>query len=155
MNPVPLQTNQLPQGINVLTILSFIGSGFQILGALFNFFLLPFAVKTMKEGPQPQDQPALKPFSGFLKMSNEATLKQYEYRYVLFILALVCAGLCIYGAVQMRKRKKSGFVIYSVGELLLPLATIVLIGFFSASLSIVIAVLFVILFAVQRKHLTQ
>lgn len=155
LNPVQPQTNQVPQGLNVLTILSFIGSGFQILGSIFNFFFLPLAIKTIKEGPQAQDQPELKPFSSFFKMTNEATLKQYDYRYLLLLLSLVCAGLCIYGALQMRKRKKTGFVVYSVGELLLPVLTLILIGVFSASFSIFIAVLFIILFAFQRKHLTQ
>jgi hypothetical protein len=155
LHPAPPQTNQLPQGLNILTILSFIGSGVQILGAVFNFFFLPFAVKMMQEGPQPENDPAFKPISGFLKMSNDATLKQYDHRYIIVIVSLVGAGLCIYGAIQMRKRKKSGFPVYAIGEALLPLVTLVLIGVLSASFSIVIAAVFIILFAVQRKHFTQ
>ncbi len=39
----------VPQGINVLSILSFIGSAIQIGGAVVGYFLIPFSVKQVNE----------------------------------------------------------------------------------------------------------
>jgi hypothetical protein len=147
--------NQLPQGLNVLTILSFIGNGMQILGSIFTFFIIGYSVKLIQNQPLAEDNPFAKIFGGFQKMSNEATLKQYEYRYLMLIVSLTGAALCIYGAFQMRKRKKIGFTVYTIGEFLLPLVTLAVIGIFSAAFGLAIAVIFFILFAVQRKHLTE
>jgi len=66
-----------------------------------------------------------------------------------------CAVLCIYGALQMRKLKKQGLVIYSIGEIIFPLVTLLLVGFWSAVFGLVVAVLFIILYVIQRKQFTS
>lgn len=145
----------IPGGINVLSILSFIGSGFQIIGGIIAYFIIPYSVKSLPETRAFEKTREAKPFSGFLKWSADATLKQYEYRLPLMIVTIVTALFCIYGVLQMRKLKKQGFAVYSAAELALPLFTAVLIDVWSSLFGFVIAVLFIILFAVQRKHLTQ
>jgi predicted membrane protein len=61
---------------------------------------------------------------------------------------------------QMRKLKKSGFTLYAIGELA-PLAVSAgLLGFsffggIMMALSAIIAILFVILYATQRKYLVN
>lgn len=147
--------NSLPQPINILTILTFIGSGFQILGGVFNYFMLAYSVKSMERVESLQKQPRIKEFGGFFKWSYESTLRQYEHRTEMLIITIVTALLCVFGAFQMRKLKKQGFVIYSAGELLLPLATFFLIDFWSSAFSFFVAVIFIVLYAVHHKQYTQ
>ncbi|HLO38932.1 MAG TPA: hypothetical protein VK173_10585 [Lacibacter sp.] len=145
----------VPNGINVLSILSFIGSGFQILGGISAYLIIPFSAKSVPETRGLEKTREMKPFSGFLKWSADATLKQYEYRLPILIVTIITALICIYGVLQMRKLKKQGFAIYSSAELALPLFTAVVIDIWSSIFGFVIAILFIILFGVQRKHLTQ
>lgn len=145
----------MPNGINVLSILSFIGSGFQILGGIAAYLIIPFSAKSVPETRRLEKAREMKPFSGFLRWSADATLKQYEYRTPILIVTIITAIICIYGVMQMRKLNKSGFTVYTIGELALPLFTAAMIDVWSAIFGFVIAVLFIILFAVQRKHLIQ
>ncbi len=145
----------VPQGINVLTILSFIGSGFQIFGAAISYFFIAYSVQSLPETRKLERSADMKPFSSFFKWSADATLKQYEHRISLLLISLLAAAICIFGALQMRKLKKRGFAIYTAGELMLPIFTAVVIDVWSSLFGFFIAIIFIILFAVQRKHLTQ
>lgn len=143
----------VPSGINVLSILSFIGSGFQVIGAVLGYFIAPYNAKQALENNPAQYTREMKPLGGFLKWSNEMSLRQLEYRVPILIVTLLTAVLCIYGVLEMRKLKKSGFTIYCIGELGLPLFTAIVIGFWASAFGFVIAILFVILFGVRRKYL--
>lgn len=152
LHPHAYANDNFPQGIKVLCILTYVGSGLQILGSVFNYFMIAYSVKQLESMKDIEKQPALKGMSSFFKWSAESTLRQYEYRSVLLIVSVLCAGLCIYGAMQMRKLKKQGFIIYSIAEFAFPLVTAVLVGFVSGIFGLFVAVLFVILYATQRKH---
>ncbi len=145
----------VPNGINVLSILSFIGSGFQLLGGIASYLIIPYSAKSVPETRGLEKAREMKPFSGFLQWSADTTLRQYEYRVPLLIVTIITALICIYGVLQMRKLKKSGFTVYTIGELALPLFTAAVIDIWSAIFGFVIAILFIILFWVQRKHLIQ
>ncbi len=152
----------LPSGLNVLTILTFIGSGIQLLFSIFGFFN---AEKTYLEREKTMEQMSSAKMPGWLKsimpsMENyEAMItKSYENRLPIFVLGVVALGLCIYGAMQMRSLKKQGYLFYVIGQLL-PYATSALfIGtmafagggflFFSG-----ITLVFILLYTFQRKHL--
>ena len=91
--------------------------------------------------------------------SIDMVQKSYENRYLLLISGLIFTILCLIGALQMRKRKKTGYYYYLVGEL----APIVLMaGLFGASFfgaiallfAALISVIFVILYSTQLKHLS-
>ncbi|RYF88467.1 MAG: hypothetical protein EOO03_08355, partial [Chitinophagaceae bacterium] len=99
----------LPTGLNVLTILTFIGSGIQLLGVLFGFLN---ARKSYEEKDKALAQMNSAEVPGFFKsmMPNpenfEAMVtKSFENRFPILILGLVATVLCIYGAMQMRKLK--------------------------------------------------
>jgi len=155
LQPHVYANDNFPQGIKVLCILTYVGSGLQILGSVFNYFMVAYSVKQLESMKDIEKQPALKGMSSFFKWSAESTLKQYEYRSVLLVVSVICAVLCIYGAMQMRKLKKQGFVIYSIAEFAFPLITTLLVGFVSGVFGLFVAVLFVILYATQRKHFTN
>ena len=92
--------------------------------------------------------------------SIEITKNAYENRYLLLISGLAFTTMCLIGALQMRKRKKTGFTIYTIGELSPILISAVIYGFslfesFLVLFSSVIAILFVILYATQLKHMNR
>jgi hypothetical protein len=76
----------------------------------------------------------------------------------IFLLALVAIALCLYGAIQMRKWKRSGFTFYLIGELLPLLTGYLFIGSstltgFRFVVGVFFTALFIILYATQLKHL--
>lgn len=152
----PLEAKpSVPQGINVLSILSFIGSGFQAIGALISYFIIPYSVQSLPDTRRLERNADMKLFSSFFKWSADATMKQYEHRLSILLVSLVAAALCVYGVIQMRKLKKQGFTVYTAGELMLPVFTAIVIDIWSSLFGFFIAAIFLILFAVQRKHLTK
>jgi hypothetical protein len=153
---------KLPTGLNVLTILTFIGSGFSLLFAVMGFFS---AEKSYREKDKVMAQMNSAEMPGWIKsmmpsMENyeEMITKSFENRLPIFILSLVAVALCVYGAIQMRKLKKQGFLFYVIGQIL-PFATSALfIGMFAfaGTMFAVMAgltVLFILLYAVNRKYL--
>jgi hypothetical protein len=151
------EPRKLPDMLNVLTILTFIGCG---LGALFSIYGYLNARSGYERLVEAQGQldnaPAfLRSFMG--PEAVEMARKSYENRLPILILSLVSYALCTYGALQMREFKKSGFGIYTIGELL-PLAfgliffgTRSFMGF--GLISIIFTALFIILYATQLKYL--
>ena len=146
---------QTTQAINVLSILSFIGNAFQIISAIVSYFIIPFSVKSVNETRALEKTREMKPFSGFLKWSTESTLRQYEHRVSVLIITIVAALICMWGVWQMRKLKKAGFVIYTIGELAFPVFIAVVIDIWSSLFGFVVAFVFILLYFFQRKHLTD
>jgi len=155
LQPHSYANDNFPQGIKVLSILTYVGSGLQILGSVFNYFMSAYSVKQLEAMKEMEKQSSMKGMSSFFKWSTDATLKQYEYRLTLLIVSVVSAVLCIYGVLQMRKLRRQGFVIYSIAEFAFPVVTTVLVGFVSGVFGLLVALLFVILYALQRKHFTS
>jgi hypothetical protein len=166
-NPDTLNTGDfykpaLPSGLNVLTILTFIGSGIQLLFTIFGFIN---ARKNFEEKDKTMAQLNSAEMPGWLKsmmpnMDNyeELVTKSFENRVPIFILSLVALGLCIYGAMQMRKLKKQGFTFYLIGQLLPFVSSVLFIGFMAfeglmVGIIIGITILFILLYAMNRKYL--
>lgn len=153
---------KLPSTLNVLTILTFIGSAFQLIGGIFGFIN---AKKTYDERDKVMEQMSSGKMPSWMKSIMpdkenfvEMVTKNYENRIPIFVLTLLAAILCIVGAIQMRKLKKQGFTIYLIGELLPFLTTAFFIGMFAFSgmgfmFGVGLTVLFIILYITQRKHL--
>jgi hypothetical protein len=149
------EDNKLPTGINVLTILTFIGSALAILGSVYSFSSSGETYKQLKEGKFDNLPPAMKSFMP----SKELIMNSYENRLPILILGLASVALCIYGAIEMRKLKKQGFTIYAIGEIVIPLIiTAFFLGFSNNTMmmniiSYGIPGLFLILYGLQTKHM--
>jgi hypothetical protein len=152
------EPKKLPETLKVLTILTFIGSGIGILSGLYSFAAakriydasmaaqekitnMPAWVKSM-QGPDPV----------------AVAQHTYDNHIPIFILNLLAVILCIVGAAQMRKLKKTGFYIYLIGELLPLVVTFIFIGLFLLSTFMLISIflftaVFIILYATQVKYL--
>jgi hypothetical protein len=93
-------------------------------------------------------------------MSPEALVmyrKMFENRLPILILSLVATALCLYGALEMRKMKKQGYIFWLVGELLPLGTTLLFIGAAAFSgfglLIVLIPLIFIILYTVNKKYL--
>ncbi len=152
----------LPTGLNVLTILTFIGSGIQLLLVALGFFS---AQKNYEEKDKMLARMNSAEMPGFFKamMPNpenyeEMVTKSFENRLPLLILGLLATALCIYGAMQMRQLKKQGYIFYLVGQVLPFLSTVLFLGAFvfagvGFAVSTAITILFILLYTINRKHL--
>lgn len=146
--------------LNVLTILTFIGSGIQIIMSAATPFLMSFSSKMMNKALEA---------GGELTPSQIADMEKAKAKMQLTtdnIIPLVSSGViagigCIIAAIMMRKLKKDGFIIYAICELLPLVVGFIFLGLnqfdgiFSYILSIGIPVLFIVLYATQRKQLTN
>lgn len=147
----------LPSGLNVLTILTFVGSALALLSGIWSYIS---AEKSYENIQKAQENLANAP--GWVKGmmgpdAVEMAKKTMENKLPILLLTLASAALCIYGAMEMRKLKKQGFILWLVGEVLPIVASVIFIGFGifkGVTLFIMLfPVLFIILYAVNRKHL--
>jgi hypothetical protein len=153
--PRAQQTNTL----KTLTILTFIGCGLSYISLLFNIATWSNYEKQLADAQDAQEKFSDNEMaSRMMEGSVEMLQKSHQYRYILLASGLIFTTMCLVGALQMRKLKKSGYPIYVVGEIAPLLVTGILIGFnFFGSiilgLSGLFALIFVILYTRQRKHL--
>jgi hypothetical protein len=152
---------ELPGMLNVLTILTFIGCAIAYLGSLYSYLTSGSYHKQLVELQRMRDDSSEGSVAyQIAEGSIEIATKSYEYRHIMLISGLIFTTMCLIGAIQMRKRKKMGFTIYTIGELAPLIVSGVLIGFslfgsIMILISTIFAVLFVILYATQIKHMTR
>ncbi|MDB5209380.1 MAG: hypothetical protein JWQ30_207 [Sediminibacterium sp.] len=144
--------------IKTLSILTFIGSGLAICGALWNFFKADKAVADMEAARDNESTP------GFIRdmmtpeaIANARTMAANKIPVV--IISLIGAVLCIVGAAQMRKLKKQGYFLWLIGEILPFIGMMIFVNVaavtsgMAAMIGIGIMLLFIILYTTQRKYL--
>jgi hypothetical protein len=139
------QPKKLPEMLNVLTILTFVGCAFAVLSTLF----LPFGCKVL-EMEEIVDK----------MESNEVEIlqKSCENITLQIILLLLGAILCIIGALMMRKLNQSGFLIYIIGQIVPILSSTLILGLGMYSdwkqiVGLIFPIVFIILYVTQYKYL--
>ena len=159
---IPTEKPKIPSGLNVLTILTFVGCGLGFLSTIWNFTNAKSGLDKMEaaiNSPDYENMPALaKKF-----MSPEAleiARKSYENRIPLTLIGLIGIVLCVYGALQMRKLKMQGYYLWLAGEILPFISSVIFLGIASMSgvmgiIFIGITLLFVLLYSAQRKYLVN
>jgi hypothetical protein len=150
---------KLPDMLNVLTWLTFIGCALGFVSAIWSFIGAKKAYETQVELQSKMEgaPDVVKRMMGPDPVAM--ALKTLENRTPILLLSLVSVGLCLYGALEMRKRKKAGFSIYLIGEILPIITTFIFIGIgllstFTMTLAFLFPILFIILYATQLKHLS-
>ncbi len=143
-----------PQFLKVICILSFIGSGLAFFGAIWGYFSAKASAAMIERMGEMEEGDAL----GVMGAMQETMRKAVENAVPNLIIGLVCALLCLFGAIQMWKLKKTGFFIYTLGELAAPISVFILsggglIGGIGATFGLVIAIVWVVLYALNLKHL--
>ncbi|HTM92403.1 MAG TPA: hypothetical protein VL095_08295 [Flavisolibacter sp.] len=148
----------LPAMLNVLTILTFIGCGLGLLSSGWNFISSSSdQIEKLQEQREKMSEQ-----TGFAKKffddSFDIAQVGFDHKNLLLVVGLIGLVLCLIGAIQMRKLKRSGFFMYTIGEL----APIFVLGGLLTSItninflfSVFFSFLFVILYATQLKHLVN
>jgi hypothetical protein len=149
---------KLPTGLNVLTILTFIACAWELYSNFNNFI---GGKKALADLEKAQDKLAEAPawarkFAG--PEVQEMMRQSLNNKVPVLIIGLIATALCFYGALQMRKLKKEGYFLWLVGEILPFISSVIFIPAFFNTIFIYISIfplLFIILYTVQRKHLTK
>ena len=154
----PMEENKLPSALNVLTILTFIGSGIGLISSCYNFFAADKQVANMEDALTKMDKAP-----EFMKnMINQETLEMTKTmaanKFPILIFGLVGIILCVMGALQMRKLKMQGYYLWLIGEILPVIASVIFIGVgifkgIAGIFLVIFLLVFIILYTVQRKHL--
>jgi hypothetical protein len=151
---------KLSSGLNVLTILTFIGCAIFGLLTLFtpmiNKFFLGFMDKAASSG---QELSAKQ----LADMEKGRAALELASQNMIPLMAIGMAGiiLCFIGALWMRKFKKDGYWMYVAGELAPVLGGVLIMGtaqytsIWSVLFGVGIPILFVVLYTLQRKYLTK
>ena len=147
----------LPSGLNVLTILTFVGCAIAFISSVWSYIN---ADKSYKQLVDSQDKLAEAPAWAKSMMGPEMVAiakKSMENKLPILLLGIVATALCLYGAIEMRKLKKQGFILWLVGEVL-PIITGVLFigtGIFGGFglIGLLFPIVFIVLYLVQRKYL--
>jgi hypothetical protein len=150
---------KLPIGLNILTILTLIWCAYELYSNLSNFFKGRAGIEELEKA---QEKMATAP-SWAKKMMGpdmmEFATKSFENRIPLLIVGLIATGLCIYGALEMRKQKKQGYFMWLVGEILPWIGLVLFTGMivFKTFIAwfLIVPLIFILLYTLQRKNLTQ
>ncbi len=157
-----LERPRLTTTLNVLTILTFIGCAIQLLSSIWSFITAEETyrnkdklIEQMNSGEMPE---FAKKMMGDPAQFDALITASYENRIPILLIGVISITLCFWGALQMRKLKKQGYLIYVIGELMPFLSMALFIGGVAFSgagfyISAAIAILFILLYTSQRKHL--
>lgn len=148
-----------PPFLNVLCILSFIGIGYTVLnniiGAIFiSSGFLEKVEEMLYNLPEEEPIMMLEKLGYFDMIHTFAT-----NGLTMTLISIIGALVCLVGVLQMWKYKKTGYYIYFVGEIGVPLITAFLLGASSpilmmiAVMMFVFPIAFVIMYGFNLKHL--
>lgn len=150
---------KLPAFLNVLTILTLIWCAVELYQTISNFIGGKKAIEEFEKNADKMDQAPAWAKSMMGPEMHEVILKSYDNRIPITIVALIAIGLCVYGALEMRKLKKQGYFLWLAGELLPIVSLLIFIGgvFFKTFMVyfLIFPLLFIILYTVNKKHLTK
>jgi hypothetical protein len=149
--------DKLPSTLNVLTWLTFIANGLGFIASLWGFTRAQANYESAVKNQETLDRAPewAKRLAG--PHPIETARAMMDNRLPILIIGLLGCFLCFYGALEMRKLKKTGFSIYILGDIV-PFATGIFIGFdtfatISYGVVLAITILFVILYSSQLKYM--
>jgi hypothetical protein len=154
------QAKTMTATINVLSILTFIGCGIAFISAIWSLYSSGKSMEQIALMQEQVDQmgETSETAANIMLQSIDMVKKQYDNRYLLLIVNLLSTGLCLFGAIEMRKMRKNGFYLWLTGELLPILITVAIIGFnlmggIVLGASLLFAGVFIVLYGLQVKHM--
>lgn len=153
-------TKKLPTGINVLTILTFIGCAVFAIILLAMPLISDWSVSMMDKAVSSGQELTQKQLEDMRKAKDAIALAKAN-QIPNLVSGFLGLGLCLMGAILMRKLKKDGFWIYVAGQVLPIIAGLFIMGsaqytgVMSYILGIGVPLLFIFLYARQRKFLIK
>ncbi len=158
-NPFEIETTKPSSTLNVLTILSIIGS---VISLIFSVVGYLFAETALEQKQKMIASGQVNELPGFVKSQyNQEAMRLAENmvdnKLPILITGIVSVILCFYGVMEMRKLKKQGYIIWLIGELLPLISTYLFIGIATfyglGMLGIVVPLVFIILYTIYQKEL--
>lgn len=151
--------SKLPQSLNVLTILTFIGCGIGALGAVATPFIMKFSKEMMDKASAMSTEMSDKQLAEIERGRHMIELTQQNI-VPLTIIGVIGITACLIGALWMRKLKKDGYWLYVAGEVLPLVGNLIFLGTaayadWKSYLGLIIPVVFIILYTMQRKYLVK
>ena len=152
--------SKLPTGLNVLTILTFIGCAvfglITLLMPMIKKWLLGFMDKALSSGQELSTKELAK-----IEEGRAAIELAQQNMIPLISIGMIGILLCFIGALWMRKLKKDGYWMYVAGEIAPIIAGVFIMGtgqytsIWSVIFGVGVQLLFVILYTMQRKYLVK
>jgi len=151
---------KIPSTLNVLTILTIVGSVFKFIAEIRSYYTGENRLKLLRERSAHLQQDS----SAWIKRLNspqmiEIVQNEVANKLPLLILGILCSGVSFYAATEMRKLKQRGYWIWLVGAFLPLIGTVLFIGpvFFEMYgwVVMIIQLAFIILYSAQRKYLVN
>jgi hypothetical protein len=148
----------IPSKLNVLTILTIVGSGIMAVFAIISPFAYDFYL-AMLDNPKALSKLSNRQLQDF-EQARQLILLQKTHMIPLLLISLLGCGLCLAGALMMRKLKKEGFWYYVSGQIIPFIGTSVILGYSQFSsiwnfLIVMISFLFISFYNKQRKFLVN
>jgi hypothetical protein len=148
-----------PKFLNVLCILSYIGTGLGVIMGIYHLATAGAAQAgvAMLDSMSSSNN-SMSSVPGMDSMMAGA-IAAAKYVYVLAGVEIATNLLCLFGVLQMSKLKKMGYYLYVVGQLTAIIVPIVLVGFGGLFGGIMIAmaifpIAFIIMYGVNLKHMS-
>ncbi|GAB2834718.1 hypothetical protein [Ferruginibacter profundus] len=153
------QNDVLPSGLNILTILTFIGCGLQILITAITPWLLNFSKNMMDKAESSGQELTAKQLEDFAKAKEMIAMSEKNIIPVLVTSALGII-LCFIGALWMRKLKKDGYWLYIAGQIIPIASGVFFMGKYQFAdwksyIGIAITAVFIALYSFQKKYLVK
>ena len=157
LNSPPPSPKKIPTFLLVICILTFVGSGFGILGSLFSFAsanLVSNINSEYREQMETQQTPSFlkSMFESASENSTPAKIRE------MALVKLVSCLLTLFGAILMLRLKKPGFYLYVAGIVIyIALPIYYFHGFIGAASGIFYAIIgigFVVMYAVNLKYMS-
>ena len=154
------EQKERPVFLTVICILSFVGLGFAILGAIMNIALAPlfksmsgYTQSGMNEAmnQMSSDAPGLLPF--FQKLFG-SSMAMMEHMTEISLVNLICSAIALWGVIMMWKLKKMGFYLFTAGKIIIIAFPVIVVGGMMGSFSLIGAIFpiaFIIMYAVNLK----
>lgn len=145
------QSPKRPVFLTVICIITWVGCALAIIGAITGYF-------TSKASCLQMEQVSDMYNGGLMGDMMESAKTACENAGINMTIGLIGGLLCLGGSIMMWNLKKAGFYIYTVGEI-----TPAITGFFfagsgafgaaTAIITLIIAIVWVVLYAVNLKHM--
>lgn len=165
----PNEAPKRPGFLNVLCILSFIGTGLGIIMGIYHLAtagatqaaanllggMTDTATETLGETGGEIGEAMGSAFGNLM----ETAILMAKYAYVLAGIEVATNILCLLGVIWMWKLMKKGYYLYVVGQLAAIIAPVVLVGFggFFGGVMILMAIFpiaFIVMYAANLKHMS-
>jgi hypothetical protein len=150
---------KLPQTLNILTILTFIGCSIFLIFSLASPWLISFSKKMMERASASGEELTAREAEKIRLAQQNMELAEVNM-IPLMVIGIAGIILCFVGALMMRKLKKDGFWIYVAGQLIPILGTFFIMGAAQYKeigniVMLAFPIIFIILYATQRKYLVN